>query len=309
MIRVLKAPGFATVQDRGRPTGRAWGVPQSGAMDPLSLALANRLVGNPSGAAALEWALGTGSLRFEARTAFAATGGDAAITLDERAVATGTTQWAEAGQVLRIGGIHTGRLLYLAVSGGVEVPEVLGSRATYLPARLGGWQGRRLQNEDLLPIGRAAGPIPPGGTTIRYAIDFDQPFALLQGPQSDWLTRDGAAALVTSPFKITPASDRMGTRLAGATLELARASSLASEASCPGAMQLPPNGQPIVLGVDGPTVGGYPKVAVLARAETARFAQQPVGGTVRFRWVDFAEAKRLWDDLQERLRATMEIVR
>src|SRR2546427_251141 len=153
VITVLKAPGFLTVQDLGWERGRAWGLPRSGAMDPVALQVANLLVGNPRGAAALEWTLGPGTLRFERAAAVALAGPEALVLLEEQPVQIHATLHLQAGQTLRVRQITARRFLYVAVRGGLAVPARVGSRSTYLPAQLGGLEGRRLRSGDLLTLG------------------------------------------------------------------------------------------------------------------------------------------------------------
>jgi len=138
MIMISKSPPYLTVQDAGRKRSRAAGVPQGGAMDPFALGVANALVGNAPDSAGLEWALGGGSIRFDRECVFAITGAIAAVTLSTRDVAPCTTTHARAGEVLTVEAITSGRFLYIACSGGLDVPPLLGSRSTYLPGHFGG---------------------------------------------------------------------------------------------------------------------------------------------------------------------------
>jgi biotin-dependent carboxylase-like uncharacterized protein len=289
MIEVVKAPPFATVQDLGWPTGRAMGLPQSGGMDRALLMNANAAVGNPPDAAALEWALGPGSLRFE-RAAVVSVLEDAETRMNGAAQAPGALH-VPAGAVLEIVPGRRHRFLYVAVGGGIDVPSVLGSRSTYLPGGFGGHEGRRIKNGDRLPIGSAdtgnAG-LQDGKEVIartqpgRGELAANLTLRVTRGPQWDRFTDAGRAAFFAGEYTVTPASDRMGYRLQGPPVQPRERATLPSEAACPGAVQIPDDGQPIVLMPDGPTVGGYPKLAVVIRADLGTLAQCPPGRAVRF---------------------------
>lgn len=296
-LTVLAAPPLLLPQDLGRPGWRAAGVPAGGAMDRWALQLANVLAGNASDAVALEWAAGGGVVRFSAPTAFALAGAEVEATLAGRPVAGHRTLHARAGDALAVGRFHAGRFLYLAVAGGIAVPPVLGSGATYLPAALGGLEGRTLRAGDVLPLGAPPGerpdrrcpaelrdPLPPAPGTVR----------VVRGPQAHLLDAEGWAALLGATFTVSRAADRMGYRLAGPAVPIAADAALPSEPGAAGAIQLPPGGQPIVLMADAPTVGGYPKPAVVCSADLGRLAQRTPGETVRFAEIGVAEAQRLY---------------
>jgi biotin-dependent carboxylase-like uncharacterized protein len=302
MLTVLKAPPFATVQDRGREGQRSAGVPPSGAMDRRALETGNLLVGNPLGSAGVEWALGGGAVRFERETAFALTGAHARATLDGTPIAPYRSQRARAGAVLHIAAPDRGRFLYLSVDGGIAVPEVLHSRATYLTSSLGGLEGRRLRTEDTLPLGEPGGKSPPKGFAVTPPEDSGE-LRVLLGPQADLFPEKAWARFLTQAYTVTNASDRMGYRLAGPALAAQGPASLPSEAACPGAIQVPDGGTPIVLMPDGPTVGGYPKLAVVIGPDLGRLAQCNPGEEVRFRRVSVEEAEAVYRREAEAMRA------
>ena len=304
MITVVKAPPFATIQDLGWATGRAVGVPLSGAMDPESLMIANLLAGNPRGDATIEWALGPGVLRVDDRVRVAVCG-DATVALHGRPVEAwqALTIDPDAELVVTPGG--AGRFVYVAVQGGIVTPPAVGSRSTYLPAGLGGHEGRRLRAGDRLPIGR-----PRGVARLESALPPprapDGFVRVTAGPQAGRFDRWARAALSQAEWTVLAASDRMGYRLRGPAIAPRERATLPSEAACPGAIQVPDDGQPIVLMPDGPTVGGYPKLAVVARADLALLAQCPPGRTVRFREVSPGEAR---EALRERERRVEDLER
>lgn len=298
-LTVLAAPPLLTVQDLGRPGHGGGGLPAGGAMDRWALRAANALVGNDEGAAALEWAGGGGALRCDGDLLLALAGATVEATIDGRPVPMGRTTHAASGSVLTVGPPSSGRFLYLAVAGGIAVPRVLGGAGTYLPATLGGLEGRRLAAGDVLPLGPP--PVAPPGAGFACPVGLLDPvpapaglIRVVRGPQAAMLDDDGWATLLGASFRVGRASDRMGYRLNGPPVVPAAPRDLPSEPACPGAIQLPPDGQPIVLMADAPTVGGYPKPAVVCSADLGRLAQCPPGSMLRFAVVGMAEAQRLY---------------
>lgn len=302
MIEVVRAPAFLTVQDLGRPGHRALGVPAGGAMDPWALRAANVLVGNPEGAAGLEWVVGGGVLRFECETLVAIAGATSGVRLGGRGARPLTTLVVRPGDELESTGDRSpgqgeeGRFLYVAVGGGIAVPEVLGGRGTYLPARLGGLEGRRLRTGDRIPVG----PPPPFAPRPGFhcPADLAPPGAdsfvrIVPGPQASLLDREGWATLTGAAFAISAAADRTGFRLDGPRLLVRASPTIPSEPCCPGALQLPPGGRMVALMSDAPTVGGYPKPAVVASADLGLLAQHPPGVPLRFTRISVEDAQKL----------------
>ncbi|MEO8450074.1 MAG: biotin-dependent carboxyltransferase family protein [Gemmatimonadota bacterium] len=299
-ITVSKAPPFATIQDLGWSVGRAWGLPRGGAMDRVSLVLANLLVGNEPGAAAIEWALGPGELEFADATYVAVAGG-AEVVVAGRARRTEATLRVRAGDRVRVTPTAGSRFGYIAIRSGIDVPAPLGSRSTYLPAGIGGLSGRRLKLGDVLSLGPEPETPPPaeGVSFERPAAlrTHDQPpFGILPGPHHDLFSPAAKAQLARGTFRLAPTSDRMGIRLEGPPVVSTAPATLPSEGVCIGSMQIPSGGMPIVVMPDGPTVGGYPQAAVVIRAHLSRFAQQPPGANLTFRWMTLAEARLAADE-------------
>jgi antagonist of KipI len=308
-IEVTHAPPFLTVQDLGRPGWRASGVPPGGAMDPWALQAANLLLGNPAGAAALEWAEGGGALRFRQGASIVLAGALADVRLDGAELAPWCVHPAPAGSVLEVGRFLQGRFLYLAVGGGVDVPPVLGSRSTYLPAHLGGVDGRRLRTGDVVAGGAAERGGPGAGiglpAALRPPLTDDAPLRLIAGPQRAALSDAHWHALLRTPWRVSASADRMGYRLDGAAVgEAVTDASLPSQPTCPGAVQLPPGGTPIVLMADAPTVGGYATPAVVCTADVSVLAQHRPGDVVTFSEIGVEEARAL---LRERQRWLEEV--
>ena len=293
-IVVERSRGYLAVQDLGRPGHRADGVPPGGAMDRLALRLANLLAGNVGTAAALEWSVGEAVLRLARDTRLAIAGAGARATLDGETVPLWTSIAARAGSALRLEPTPGGRFCYVAIAGGIDVPIVLGSRATYLPARFGGHEGRALDAGDALAAGAPRDALPAEGAAIpeslRPAYDSAAPIRVVATAQAELLDERGWRALLGEEHRIGP-GDRMGYRLDGPAMPPRAADALPSEGACAGAVQLPGDGHPIVLMPDGPTVGGYAKPAVVIGADLARLAQRPIGGAVRFARVEVVEAQ------------------
>ena len=306
MIRVLDPGAQTTVQDLGRPRQLRYGIPPSGPVDRRAFVLANRLVGNPDGAAALECTvLGP---RFEARAlcAIAVTGASMPIAVNGAHAPAWTTLLLQAGDVVKLGAARTGVRAYIAFSGGIDVPPVLGSRATYLRGRLGGLEGRALRREDTLRLVPA--PLP----TVRRVrgdripeVESEPAIRVVLGPQADRFTPEGIQALLDGPYEMLPQSDRMGARLRGPRITHARGHDIISDGIALGSIQVPGDGQPIVLLVDRQSTGGYTKVATVCSFDIGRLGQVKPGQRLRFRAVELSEAHhalRAWQaSLEERL--------
>jgi len=301
MIEIVRAPPFATVQDLGFPAGRAWGLPPGGAMDPVLLGLANGLVGNPPGAAAIEWALGPGALRAAAGTRIAVLG-VAAIAVDDVELDPPELAFpVAAGATISIGPSPLQRYSYVAVAGGIAVPPVLGSRSTYLPGGIGGFAGRRLHAGDRLEVGAVPGEAAAAFEVVvpelrGNPVEDELAIRVVRGPQWEHFEERARQRFFREVYQVDPASDRLGYRLSGAPVPPREAATLPSEAACPGAVQIPDGGQPIVLMPDGPTVGGYPKLAVVIRADLRKLAQCAPGRGVRFHEVSLEAARACYSE-------------
>jgi biotin-dependent carboxylase-like uncharacterized protein len=277
---VVTDPGaLSTVQDLGRRGWAHLGVPRSGALDEPALRLANRLVGNPESAAALETTLTGVAFRTGTPLVLAVTGAPCDVRVDGRAVGWGTAVVAPAGVEVRVGAAAAGVRSYVALAGGVDVAEVLGSRSADLLSGLG---PPPLRDGDRLPIGPPTGSASDaeatpagGGDTVRVR----------PGPRADWFTPAARARLDGATYEVGTASNRIGLRLAGPALERATDRELPSEGMVLGAIQVPPNGQPVVLLHDHPTTGGYPVIAVVVAADLPVCAQARPGDRLTLRVV------------------------
>jgi biotin-dependent carboxylase-like uncharacterized protein len=280
-VLTVLAPGpFATVQDGGRVGWASIGVPRSGAADRASADLANRLVGNRVEAAVLEATAGGLRLRASRTVLVAVTGAPVPVQIDGRAAPLNAPVPVPAGAVLGLGVPSAGLRSYVAVRGGVDVPAVLGSRSTDTLSGLG---PAPLAAGDRLPIGSLAGEEPVVDVAAVRAPSADPVLRVLPGPRRDWLVPAAWTALVTRPWTVTVDSDRVGLRLAGPRLERARDDELPSEGLVPGALQVPPDGAPVLFLADHPVTGGYPVLAVVVTADLPAAAQLRPGDEVGFR--------------------------
>ncbi|MEU3452690.1 biotin-dependent carboxyltransferase family protein [Micromonospora sp. NPDC006766] len=277
MIEVLRAGALTTVQDQGRPGYAHLGVPRSGALDPAALRLANRLVGNPETAAGLEITLTGCALRFTRAVTVALTGAEADVRVDRRPGDVGRPLSLPAGAVLRIGPARAGLRTWLAVSGGIAVEPVLGSRATDTLSGLG---PPPVRDGHRLPLGVPAAPPAPVDFTVAPAVPAALRLAVRPGPRHDWFTPAALDLLLDTPYTISPASNRVGARLVGAALPRAVAGELPSEGLVLGAVQVPSDGQPLIFLADHPTTGGYPVIGVVD--DVTPLAQARPGTTVSF---------------------------
>jgi biotin-dependent carboxylase-like uncharacterized protein len=272
MIEIVSPGPLATVQDLGRTGYAELGVGRSGAADQHSHRLANRLVGNPEGAATIEITLGGLAIHLPSATTLAFAG----------ARCPGPPAWntalsLPAGTRLRLGTPATGLRSYLAVRGGLVPPAVLGSRSTDTLSGLG---PAPLGPGDRLPVGTEdCGP--PSDEAILGEVP-DRPLRVLAGPRDGWFTDGAVEQLLAARWLVLPASNRIGVRLDGPPLRRRDEDELPPEPTLPGAIQVPPDGRPIVLGRDAPVTGGYPVIAVLCKGELDRLAQLRPGAEVRF---------------------------
>ncbi|CAA2108283.1 biotin-dependent carboxyltransferase family protein [Variovorax paradoxus] len=309
MIAVRKPGVLASVQDLGRHGHRQLGICPGGALDVLSLTLANRLVGNADGAAGLELTMGGCELQFETDTRIALTGDDFSASLD------GVPLWpcwsvpVAAGQTLRLAGANAagtkkaGLRSWLAVAGGIDVPVVLGSRSTDLKAGFGGLEGRALRKGDRLALGASR---LDAARRVRRAFGVRGPdwgvpeddgaiaLRVLPGPEFELFTLSACDQLWSERWRITPQSNRMGSRLSGPELKRKRAGDMLSSGVIPGTIQVPPSGQPIILMGDAQTTGGYPRIGVVIRADLWKLAQAPLNGKLRLVQVESAQALDAW---------------
>lgn len=309
MLEVVEAAGLITIQDGGRSGWRRYGVPASGPMDEFAFAAANALVGNQPGAAEVE--VGGGDLSLEASSdcVMAATGAGYELTVNNWSYPLWGSYFVRAGWTVRLQTAGTGMWTYLAIAGGFEATETLGSRATYLRGHFGGVEGRVLQAGDSLKVqSPSRGLMESADRTIqaeaRPAYAASPSVEIIMGPQSDRFPTESIGDLLSRPYRIALASDRMGYRLEGPALRHNGSADLTSEGMAPGSIQVPADGAPIVMMADCATTGGYLKIGCVIRADLALLAQcRPGKDEVRFRETTVDAAQEKYEAAMRRMRA------
>ncbi|HYD29977.1 MAG TPA: biotin-dependent carboxyltransferase family protein [Azospirillaceae bacterium] len=286
----VEAPGpFTTLQDTGRHGWQRYGVPTAGAMDPIGLAIADTLVGNPPDCAALEMTLFGVTVTVEGGPVrIAVAGADFPLSIDGQRVESARSHRLEPGQSLRIGGARAGVYGYLAVAGGFALPPVLGSRSTHVRSGIG---GHPLRAGDALPLNGMPHDVPGLALPAGFSRPEHPRVRVVPGPQDDHFTPAARATLLAFPYTVTTQADRMGVRLTGPMLEHAKGFNIVSDAIAPGSIQVPGTGQPIVLLADRQTTGGYPKIATVISADLSAFAQVRPGEHVYFEAVEVETAE------------------
>jgi biotin-dependent carboxylase-like uncharacterized protein len=292
----VQSPGLlTTVQDLGREGFGPIGVSPSGAADPISLHLGNRLVGNVKGAAGLEMTLLGGTFLFPEGAVIALTGSDFGATLDGSPLALWTPVEAKPGQTLRAGSTRSGARCYLCVQGGIAVKPFLGSASTHLLSGLGGHQGRALRKGDVLHIGPATVSF-RSKSLAPQALERLSPRKVLRvtpGPQSDWFPEPSQQLFYKSTYRVAEESNRMGLRLEGLPIMQGSSGEMITEGVSLGAIQITAGGLPIILFVEQQTTGGYAKIANVISADLHSVGQLRPRDEIRFERLDWDTARAL----------------
>jgi KipI family sensor histidine kinase inhibitor len=306
VVEVVKAGVLTTVQDMGREGWQHLGITGGGAMDRRAARIANLLLGNPDDAPVLEATLVGPELKFLRDTWIAVTGAEV------RGVAGWRPLKIEAGDTLSLAELTRGSRVYIAVAGGFDVPRVLGGAGTLLRAAMGGWNGRALQVGDRLAA-RAVSLVTDGrwaaGEEFRTARSGEVRARFVRGGQWDRFTAAAHKAFTAKSYRITPQSDRMGLRLEGVALKLTSDEPLTSEGVGFGTVQVPADGQPIVLMADRQTIGGYPKIGHVIAVDLPALAQARAGDVINFEEISLADAQVLAIDESRALSLLREGIR
>ena len=307
MLEVMEVGGLATVQDAGRVGWMRYGVPLAGPMDRCAFDAANLLVGNKASAAILEIGAGDITLRAQSNLLVAITGCGYELSVNIWTFPLWGSYFVRGGWSIRLSKSGFGMWAYVAIAGGFDVPPVLDSRSTYVRGRFGGLEGRGLQPGDVLQS------LPPHRSWMEFAGRTLRPEALpaygpsplidvIPGPQSSSFSTDDRAALTSGTYRVSATSDRMGYRLEGPSV-LSSSSGITSEGMAAGSIQVPPEGQPIVMMADCATAGGYPKIACVTRSSMPLLAQcTPGQDEVRFHPVAVEAAQEAYRAMAGRLR-------
>lgn len=292
MIKIIQAGICLTIQDGGRHGWRSSGISSAGAMDFPSMSIANLLTGNPHDQAVLEITLGQFCAEFSRDCWIALTGADChALLCNGQPVWTGWRTLIRKGQRLTLAVPRRGVRSYLAVSGGFDLTEVLGSYSTDLQSRTGGIEGRRLQKGDVLHPGNAGRDF-SASCGVRQWV-WGNRVRILPGPEYDEFSTESKSLLIESGWRLSSQSNRMGLRLQGPALQRRSQRELLSHGVLPGTIQLPPGGQPVVLMADAQTTGGYPRIASVIEADLWQLAQLRPGESVYFEACGLEEACRI----------------
>src|SRR5437016_4739168 len=301
MEMIVTRGGFlSSVQDLGRIGLREFGVSVSGALDSFGLRVANLLVGNDEGAAGVEITFGGLQLHFQDERIVAWCGGEFDVRLGSKSLPAGHAARVEAGEEIKFGRPQIGCRCWVAISGGVDVPVVLGSRSTDLRAQFGGFQGRTLRDADVIPLGKWRGSSTLATVISSWTAPHDWVSPAKRNPRLrfirgvDWARFNASTLqrLTSEAFTVSPDSDRMGVRLDSPELKRQDDVDLISEGVAPGTMQVPPSGKPILLLGDCQTIGVYPKIAHVITVDLGIAAQLRAGDQVRFSEVSLADACR-----------------
>ncbi|HEX9332917.1 MAG TPA: biotin-dependent carboxyltransferase family protein [Anaerolineales bacterium] len=306
-LEVIDVSGLATIQDAGRKGWRGFGVPISGPMDVFAFYTANALVGNPIEYAAIEIGLGDATFHAMQDCVIAATGVGYQLSVSIWEFSLWSSFFVRAGWKIRLNKTDDGMWAYLAVTGSVQTQPTLGSRSTYLRGAFGGFKGRQLQAGDVIKTGipshlsyeLAARTLPE---EARPKYNNDPTIDVIMGPQTKYFTDEGLETFLSSEYSVSFTSDRMGYRLEGPPLAQWGKTELISEGMTFGAIQVPSNGQPIVMMADCPTTGGYPKIGTVASADIPLLAQcVPNKSRIRFQETTVAKAQKRYRELMREL--------
>lgn len=306
-ITILNPGLLTTVQDGGRIGYQAFGVSVSGVMDPRAMNIANILVGNDDNEAVLECTMMGPQIRFDVSNVIAVTGGDLGASIDGQPIPTYRAVKVQAGQTLRFTGLRGGCRAFIAFAGGLDIPLVMGSRSTYMKAKIGGLEGRKLQKDDVIGFRDPKETIHNfdiRGFTPEFVPRNEYTLHVILGPQDDMFTDEGLKTFLSETYTVTPEFDRMGCRLDGPVIAHKNGGDIISDGIAFGAIQVPSAGKPIIMLADRQTTGGYTKIANVITADFRLLAQMKAGDKVRFEKTSIAAA-------QEALlaqRATMRIL-
>ncbi len=302
-IKIISPGGYTTIQDKGRFGFQHMGIPVSGSLDNFSFVMANLLVGNPENLAAMEITIIGPCLEVRKEMDIALTGAKMDISINDNPVQQWRSIRVKPGDIITISQVQSGCRSYLAFTGGIDIPEVMGSFSTYAGAGIGGFKGRHLPKNDILETMEA--PLLTKERILPEKFIPDYPgqivVSALLGPQDDYFD-DGIKLLFSSEYLVTAKADRMGYRLQGESISIKAGmpESIVSEPSIPGSIQIPPDEQPIILFVEQ-TVGGYAKIATVISSDLCLVAQTTPGDTIRFESIDLDAAHKLIFEEQNKI--------
>lgn len=302
-VKVISPGALTTVQDAGRFGFLQSGISVSGVMDSYSHRAANILVDNPQEEAVLEVTLMGPILEFQCSTRIAVTGAAMQPKLNDQPVPMWQTIPVKEGDRLSFSMIQGGCRAYIAFAGGLDVPVIMGSKSTNMKAQMGGFEGRMLKREDVVPLNVPSVQEKLWAASEELIPNFSTQITLrvVLGPQDNLFTADGIASFLNTEYLVTPANDRMGYRLEGEEITHKAGADIVSDGIVMGAVQVPSSGQPIILMADRQTTGGYTKIATVVTADLPLLAQAQAGTKIRFQQVSVEEAQELLHEFHEKL--------
>lgn len=309
-LEILHGGTFTTIQDLGRRGYQQFGMPTAGAMDITSLRLANRLVQNDEGQACLEITFVGLRLLALQDLVFAITGGNLVPKVNGSSLPMWKTVSLRKNSEISFSGVGDGIRSYLGVAGGLQVPEIMGSKSTYIRGGIGGVEGRPLRKGDRLHIGPRLSRIPLCRLNDEFIPHYGREWKtrVIMGPQEDYFSKKGIETFTSSEYTITPQSDRMGYRLQGPVIEHRKGADIISDATCLGSIQVPGHGLPIILFVDRQTTGGYPKIATAISVDVYDLGQAKPGDRIRFSPISVIEAHEIRKNYEKRMKGCIEVL-
>jgi biotin-dependent carboxylase-like uncharacterized protein len=300
---VLTPGGYTTIQDQGRFGYQQMGIPVCGVLDAFAFQAANLLVANFINAAVMEITVMGPRLEIMAEADLAVTGAEIGMTLNDQPIEAWKSFSVKPGDILDIQQVKSGCRAYLALNGGIDVPEVMGSRSTYVGGNMGGYHGRLLKAGDVIKCGRAKRLTRMRQTPSDMIPSYPSEIVIraIPGPQDDFFL-EGLDIIFHSDFVVSTKADRMGYRLQGPKVEIRKGmpKSIISEPTMPGGVQIPPDEQPIILMVEQ-SVGGYTKIVTVISVDLSKVAQATPGDTIRFERVSLETAHALYQGQQKKL--------
>ena len=294
---IVKDSGpLTTVQDSGRFGYQKFGMPTAGVMDKYSYKIANLLVDNKEDEAVLEYTLKGPKLKFENDAIIAVTGAESIVKVNGEKIKMWQSHYIEKGSVLEISPAKQGLRGYISFKNGLEIPEIMGSKSTYLRGNLGGYEGRKLKDGDVLKINKKVSRESYALKSLekKYRPDFSQKkIRVILGPQDDYFTQNGISKFFNGEFKVSTQADRMGYRLEGPEIEHKDGADIISEGIAEGSIQIAGNGKPIIMLADSQTTGGYTKIATVIKSDIDIVSQKRPGDLISFEKIDLKKAQKL----------------
>ncbi|WP_066967150.1 biotin-dependent carboxyltransferase family protein [Microbulbifer sp. Q7] len=293
-LRIIKPGLQTTIQDGGRPGNLRWGLSRGGAGDTFAMALGNLLLGNSPKHPCLEVAITGPEIEFSAATSVAVTGARFDLAHNDRPANNDEVLQMRPGDRLRFGPLRSGARAYITLAADFQLAPTLDSLSTHVIAGFGGWQGRALKAGDQIPLQHCR-TVPTRALPAQYRLDYgSRPLLrVVPGLESPYFTGDAKTRFYAGGFTVSPQSNRMGIRLAGEPLPTETLPQQVSAALCPGTVQVPPNGLPIISFVEGQTIGGYPRIAHVISSDLHRLAQLPASARLDFEQVEQATAHQI----------------